>query len=215
MIDLVIETTTGFELADKAILGILADTHVPDRVDQLHPQIIEKFKEYEVDTILHAGDISIPSVISKLETVAPVIAVRGNRDLFLINSLPMVRIMNFAGHRLALVHGHGQWRHYFINKIKMAIKGYHINIFLPTILGSIPETEVVVFGHTHRPMNVWYNTKQLLFNPGTCSSIVKPYPFPTIGILRLERGKQTNGEIIALKGERLRNRHWIKYQSNS
>ena len=203
------ETFTGLENANKVILGIISDSHIPDRANSLHPEILPTFIKAKVDVILHAGDICIPSVITQLESVAPVYAVKGNRDVYFLNNLPMVRIMTFAGHRIALVHGHGRWNRYFFNKIKMFIIGYHLNIFLPTIFNSIPETEVVVFGHIHRPINLWYNKKRLLFNPGSSSSVIVQSISPSIGIIRLEAGKPAVGEIIKLKGVRLKNRRWI------
>ena len=39
-------------------LGVLADTHIPDRVPELDPQIIQVFRRAGVAAILHAGDVS-------------------------------------------------------------------------------------------------------------------------------------------------------------
>ena len=115
MLENIIETASGFETAENVTLGVISDTHVPDWVDRLHPKTIGIFKEAKVDAILHAGDICSPEVISQLERVAPVFAVRGNRDIYLLSKLPRVRLLTFAGHRIALVHGHGRWNHYLIN----------------------------------------------------------------------------------------------------
>jgi putative phosphoesterase len=215
MSDALVETPTGFEQADKVIVGVVADTHVPDRVDRLHGALLDTLKKKQVDIILHAGDICLPIVLEQLGTIAPVLAVKGNRDIYFINSLPMARIMCFSGHRLALVHGHGRWHHYFLNKIRMFFKGYHLNIFLPTILDSVPPSDVIVFGHTHKPVNIWYNGQHLLFNPGSCSSVLERSQYPTVGILKLEKDKKAEGEIVELKGERLKNRQWVNEKSNS
>jgi hypothetical protein len=59
-------------------IGVLADTHIPDRAKELHPDIIPIFQQHEVDRIIHAGDICVPSVLEQLTKVAPVDAVRGN-----------------------------------------------------------------------------------------------------------------------------------------
>jgi putative phosphoesterase len=214
MSDVPIETVTGLETQNKVVVGVVADTHVPDRVDQLHPELLVKLKENEVDLILHAGDICSPSVIEQLETIAPVFAVRGNRDIYYINSLPMSRTMTLAGHCLALTHGHGGIRPYLHNKIKMFLTGYNLGIFLPTIMAYVSDAEVLVFGHTHFAVNFWYNSTLLLFNPGSSSSVFKPR-VQSFGILRLEKDKKATGEIVELKGEQIKNRRWEKEKSNS
>jgi putative phosphoesterase len=214
MSEALIETVTGFETQDLVVLGVVSDTHVPDRADRLHSDLLEKLKSNHVDIILHAGDICVPTVLEQLETVAPVFAVRGNRDFYFLNLLPMSRTMTLAGHRLALTHGHGGLQPYLTNKIKMLLTGYNLGIFLPTILESVPDAEVYVFGHTHFALNVWYNEDRLLFNPGSCSSVFKPR-IPSFGILRLEKDKKAVGEIIELKGERIKNRRWVKEKSIS
>ena len=91
-------------------LGLIADTHIPDRRSSLHPQILTAFKEAGVAAILHAGDICSPQVLERLETVAPVYAVRGNRDWVLLRHLPSTRLLEFGGIRVAMAHGHGRWQ---------------------------------------------------------------------------------------------------------
>jgi len=140
--------------------------------------------------------------------------VRGNRDIYFLNSLPMARKLTIAGHNLALLHGHGRWRHYFFNKVRMFLKGYHLGLFLPTLLETVPDTDVIVFGHTHRALNSWYNNTRLLFNPGPCSTVLQP-DFPSFGIIRLEKNTRAAGEIIELKRARIKNRRWVKEKSNS
>ena len=78
-------------------LGVLADTHVPDRVTQLNRRVLEIFQRAEVNAILHAGDVSIPRVLEELKQVAPVHAVQGNRDIFYLRQLPMRIELNFEG----------------------------------------------------------------------------------------------------------------------
>ncbi len=64
--------------------GIVADTHVPDRVYEIHPGILPFFQSQGVTQILHCGDICSASVLEELSQYAPVTAVRGNRDLTLL-----------------------------------------------------------------------------------------------------------------------------------
>jgi len=44
-------------------LGVLADTHIPNRVPGLNPQVTQCFREADIVAILHAGDVSVPKVL--------------------------------------------------------------------------------------------------------------------------------------------------------
>ncbi len=93
-------------------LGVIADTHIPDARRQLHPRVRLIFEQAGVSAILHAGDISIPRGLRDLEAIAPVVAVRGNRDWFGFEDLRMVRIIQVAGATIGLTHGHADLRTY-------------------------------------------------------------------------------------------------------
>ena len=56
-------------------IGVISDTHIP-HFKKLPEAIWEHFAEVEL--IIHAGDLSVLSVIAELETIAPVVAVQGN-----------------------------------------------------------------------------------------------------------------------------------------
>ncbi len=179
------------------IIGVIADTHIPDRVAELHPVILQTFREAQVSAILHAGDVSIPRVITELETIAPVYAVRGNRDMFYLRNLPMKVDLNLEGVSIGLTHGHGSFVRYTIDRIERTIEGRYAEKYLRRILSAFPQAEVIVFGHLHVPCNFHLQGK-LIFNPGTTS-----YPWPrgsaaTFGLLHLEHGKEPWGEILEL-----------------
>ena len=59
-------------------LGLIADTHIPEKRDDLPPQVYEVFQG--VDLILHAGDMHIIDGLDWLESVAPVVGARGSGD---------------------------------------------------------------------------------------------------------------------------------------
>ena len=64
-------------------IGVIADTHLPSiirSVDELGPQLGELLEA--CDLILHAGDVTAPSVIDWCEQFAPTWIARGNNDLF-------------------------------------------------------------------------------------------------------------------------------------
>ena len=56
----------------------MSDTHIPEAVDHLWPQVYEAFDG--VDYIFHGGDIHEFWVLDTLEKVAPVYAARGNGE---------------------------------------------------------------------------------------------------------------------------------------
>ncbi len=52
--------------------GVVADTHIPDRMKQLPDQLLPSLKDAKIDRILHAGDACTWRVVRTLERVAPV-----------------------------------------------------------------------------------------------------------------------------------------------
>jgi putative phosphoesterase len=178
-------------------LGVLADTHIPDRARELDPQVLERFEAARVAAILHAGDVSVPAVLDQLEQVAPVYAGRGNRDIFALRSLPMQVSLSYEGISVGLAHGHGTFTRYMVDKIKRSVQGRMVEQYIRRMLHTFPAADVIVFGHLHVPCNFYIDGK-LLFNPGSTS-----YPWPrdeppTFGLLFLEQDQAPRGEIIAI-----------------
>jgi len=178
-------------------LGVLADTHIPDRAPQLNPQVIQRFREAGVAAILHAGDVSVPRVLEELEKVAPVYTVRGNRDIFYLRKLPMQIRLTFNGVSFGMAHGHGTFSRYMIDKLHRLVYGKLVERYMKRMLHTFLDVDVIVFGHTHVPCNLCLEGK-LLFNPGSTS-----HPWPrgdpaTFGLLHLELGKDPQGEIIEI-----------------
>ena len=64
--------------ADSLRIGLISDTHIPEAMPRLWPQVFAAFRG--VDCILHAGDIHDLSVIDELPEVAPTSVARGNGD---------------------------------------------------------------------------------------------------------------------------------------
>ena len=96
-----------------ATIGVIADTHVPQRLRRLPDGIPAAFRG--VDLILHAGDLNSVRVMAELEEIAPVQAVVGNADLFR-SGLPLTRVLEIEGRRIGLTHGHGGWARYLVGK---------------------------------------------------------------------------------------------------
>jgi hypothetical protein len=188
-------------------VGVVADTHIPDRVGTLHPELIPTLKAAGVGHILHAGDICVPGVLDELRQVAPVTAARGNRDI-LLASLPLVQNVTLEGVEIALMHGHGGLWFYLWDKWQFVFFGYKFKRYLWLLRHSSGTARVVVFGHTHRQENCWVDGK-LLFNPGAAGMIYDDPFTPSIGLLRIYSGQQVEGEILPLNGYLVRGRQWV------
>jgi putative phosphoesterase len=189
------------------VLAVIADTHIPDRARQLHPAILPLFQAAGASQILHAGDISTPAVLRELETVAPVTAVRGNRDWAFHKLLPWQRLLDVEGVPVALMHGHGNWWSYLWDKWQFLLFNYQLKRYLPMIEKPYPQAKVLIFGHTHQPVNEWRHGR-LLFNPGSAGVQFPGQLEPSVGLLRVEKDGTIQGEIVPLTGYRLVRGEW-------
>lgn len=159
-------------------VGVISDTHIP-QFKKLPEAIWEHFTGVEL--IIHAGDLSVLSVISELETIAPVVAVQGNvEEDEVILALPIKREIVVGGCRIGIIHILGDSH----NRVRVARQEF-------------PHARCVVFGHSHIPWNV-ERYGQLLFNPGSATDR-RRQPTCSIGILHVDdEEKSVGGEIIWL-----------------
>ncbi|MEK6221361.1 MAG: metallophosphatase family protein [Chloroflexota bacterium] len=172
-------------------LGILADTHIPDRARKLHPEIIPLLKKAQPDAIIHAGDISTPKVLRELEAVAPVHAVRGNRDIFM-RHLPLTLNLKFEDIKIGITHGHGNLTRYIKEKFLYLRYGPKMfSYFEDLALSIFPNADVVIFGHSHVYAKKHIDG-QLLFNPGSATIRNKYVPNATESIALMH----IDGKII-------------------
>src|SRR5207237_3441753 len=83
-------------------IGVISDTHIP-HFKKLPQAIWEQFAGVEL--VIHAGDLSILSVIDELETIAPVVAVQGNvEEDEVIHTLPIKREIVVGHCRIGIMH---------------------------------------------------------------------------------------------------------------
>lgn len=201
-------TSNQSETSPVLTIGVIADTHIPDRVRALHPLILPIFEQAQISHILHAGDISIREVLEVLGKVAPVTAVRGNRDFF-AGRLRMVEELELGGVTIVLMHGHAGLGPYLWDKLKYWTYGYQLKRYLPRLLGTGKQARVVIFGHTHHAETIWQDGK-LIYNPGSASFGSKLGLPPTIGLLRIFQDGSITAETIPLRGYTVRDRNWVK-----
>jgi len=159
-------------------IGIISDTHIP-HFKKLPDAIWEHFAGVEL--IIHAGDLSVLSVIRELETIAPVVAVQGNiEEDEVIHALP-IKLEIVVGHcRIGIVHILGDSH----NREKIARQEF-------------PNARVIIYGHSHIPYNQEHYG-QLLFNPGSATDRRRQEKC-SIGLLHVDdETGSVRGEIIWL-----------------
>ena len=159
-------------------VGIISDTHVP-HFKRLPEVVWIRFAD--VEAIIHAGDLSVLSVIAELETLAPVVAVQGNVEQEeVVLKVPIKREIVIGWCRIGVVHILGERAHYARNARR-----------------EFPTANVVVFGHSHIPYNQEHDG-QLLFNSGSANDR-RRQPTCSIGMLTIDdETHAVHGEIIAL-----------------
>jgi putative phosphoesterase len=190
-------------------IGVIADTHIPDRVGALHPDILPTFKEKGVDLIIHAGDISSPDVISQLEQIAPVQAVMGNRDWWRFKNLPAVKVITIKGVRILITHGHGHIFSYIWDKFPYWILGYQFDRFVKKFSKMNQEFDINIFGHSHRPENRWVEGR-LYFNPGSAYDPLRNQNGPSIGLMEIGERKAIESKIIYLRKMKWQDGKWVE-----
>ncbi|MDD4939959.1 MAG: metallophosphoesterase family protein [Candidatus Omnitrophica bacterium] len=132
-------------------IGVISDTHIPDRSRDIPKQVLDAFKE--VDIIAHAGDIADLRVIEDLKKVCKEVhAVWGNMDPYEVrNALPEKDVFEAAGRRIGLTHGYG---------LPTRLTGLVTEIF------KKDNVDIIIFGHSHAPLNKKIGDI-LYFNPGS------------------------------------------------
>jgi len=155
-------------------LGIIADTH-----GLLRPSVLDVFAE--VDHILHAGDVGRDDLLIELEALAPVTAVYGNTDGFDIRRrCPQVARVELDGLYVTVTHGD--------------------QFGSPTperLHREFPDADVIVYGHTHKPLLELLDRTVTVMNPGAAG----PRRFdllPSVGIMELEAGLPPRARLVPL-----------------
>ena len=159
------------------IIGLISDTHIPDRAKEIPKKVFDAFSE--ADLIIHAGDLTSPKVIEELEIIAPVIAVQGNMDRARGINLPNAKIIEAEGIRIGVVHGEVYPRADTQQLVYIAKE---------------LEADILISGHSHQP-KIEQTDGVLLINPG--SPIVPRLADRTVMILEVEN-REVNVEIIKI-----------------
>jgi uncharacterized protein len=165
-------------------IGLISDTHgsIPSEVNEIFEG---------VDLILHAGDICYGSLgpLDQLETIAPVLAVKGNEDNKQVLSDKRVKerhSLTAGGVRLFLIHdieseGFHSESYWLVDKNKFS------NV---KKMWSGGITDIYIFGHTHKPV-IDYRNDSLFINPGSATEPdheLLEGNLGTVGLLDIDSG---------------------------
>jgi uncharacterized protein len=131
-------------------LLILADTHVPKRARDLPAEVWAAVDT--ADVVLHAGDwVDVPLLDALERRATRLVGVYGNNDGPALRArLPEVARAELGGLRFAVVHETG------------AAAGREARC-----AHAFPDTDVLVFGHSHIPWDTVAPGGLRLLNPGS------------------------------------------------
>jgi uncharacterized protein len=156
---------------------VLSDTHLRDDGNWRLPDQVYAALD-DSDVVLHCGDVVESGLLRELATFAPVHAVLGNNDVTLRGTLPERLLVELDGVRIGMVHDSGP------------TKGRPARV-----RRMFPDCSVVVFGHSHAPVDDEGVDGQRLFNPGSPTQR-RRQPHPSFGVLDLADGRITSHRIV-------------------
>lgn len=161
-------------------LLLISDTHLPARARALPEQVWAEVDA--ADVVVHAGDWVEVALLDELEGRSKrLIGVYGNNDGPALRArLPEIARADLDGVRLAVIHETGakQGREQRCDAL-------------------FPDTDVLVFGHSHIPWDTTTPAGMRLLNPGSPTDR-RRQPFCTYQTARVENGELTGVELHEL-----------------
>lgn len=165
-------------------IGLIADTHLPSLVrslDELGPGIADVLRG--VDLILHAGDVTAPSVVEWCAQFAPVLIAEGNNDLFDDARMARKQLLDIHGWRIGMAH-------------ELRPESRPIDQILRSSLDG-ERVDILIGGDTHVE-RLEFREGVLLMNPG---SPILPHHLSTrlgtLGVIEVSPAK-VRSEIVVL-----------------
>ncbi|MCW2527360.1 MAG: phosphodiesterase [Pseudonocardiales bacterium] len=158
---------------------VVSDTHAPRFWKSCPPAVADHARD--ADLILHAGDVCTPAVLDELAQFAPVRVVRGNNDGDDILAWGATDTAEFEidGLPVAMIHDSGP-RDGRLTRLRR----------------RFPQAELVIFGHSHIPMDESVNGFRIL-NPGSATD-KRRQPHRTLATLDISDGRIERVEIVEL-----------------
>jgi uncharacterized protein len=165
---------------------VVGDTHLPRFGRVLPPALVNGLRD--ADLILHCGDLTQPFVLQLFEEHAPTIAVAGNNDgPELVGRLGMARVVEAAGARIGLTHGHAGHGRTTPERALSAFADVE------------PPLDAICFGHSHIPRVEKREgaQPQWLLNPGSPTDRRRQ---PTFSYLVLEiDGRNLEARLVTYR----------------
>lgn len=139
---------------EKYCIGVISDTH-----GILREEVLEKLKK--CDYIFHGGDINKPEILETLQSIAPLIVVKGNNDK-------------------------GKWAETLMEtqKITIGSKVFFMVHNRKDVPKDLENIDVLIYGHSHK-YSCHQEQKTIYLNPGSCGKRRFNLPL-TMAILELE-----------------------------
>lgn len=161
-------------------VAVLSDTHAPRFWKRCPPAVAAHLEG--ADLILHAGDVCTADVLDELAGYAPVRAVLGNNDGPDVAAwgAPETLEIELDGLRVGMIHDSGP-------------KAGRLD----RLRARFPGASLVVFGHSHIPMDVAEGDLRI-FNPGSPTD-KRRQPYGTVGELIISDGTLLSAKIMELR----------------
>ncbi|OBJ56426.1 metallophosphoesterase [Mycobacterium sp. 1423905.2] len=162
-------------------LLLIADTHVPKRARDLPPQVWDEVDS--ADVVVHAGDWVAVELLDQLEArAARLVACWGNNDGPELRArLPERADVTLDGLRFTVTHETG------------ATTGREARMSR-----LYPDTDVLIFGHSHIPWDTTTATGLRLLNPGSPTDR-RRQPHCTYMTATVHKGALTSVKLIKLE----------------
>ena len=162
-------------------LVLVSDTHLPKRAKRVPPAVWAAVDA--ADVVVHAGDWVDTATLDAFEERSKrLIAVYGNNDGGALRSrLPEVARVTLEGVRLAVVHETG------------AAAGREKRMD-----AAFPDTDVLVFGHSHIPWDTTTPAGLRLLNPGSPTDR-RRQPHCTFMTARISAGAVSDINLIPVE----------------
>jgi len=164
-------------------IGVIADTHIPQAQPALPAGLGRAFAG--LDIILHAGDVCTLDVLRELQNTCTItMAVYGEGDDAEVQRfLEPQRVVQFAGSRIGLIHGHPAEPQPWWRRLLRLGPARDEEATQQRVLAAFEGVSCIVYGHTHRPYARMHGGV-LLFNPGSAAPLDGQRP--SVGILEID-----------------------------
>jgi uncharacterized protein len=173
---LTIELRRKFD--EPFLIGVISDTHLHQAKPGLAlAEVVALFQRFEVDLIVHAGDVNSLPVLNELSRAAPLLVVAGNNDDADVMAIASDEIQFDVGRfRFAVLHGHG---------------GASARSEAKRRFGG--KVDCVIYGHSHIPL-IEKVEGTIFFNPGS-SEQRRWHPHFGLGLVAVANGR-INPELV-------------------